>query len=313
MSRDPRISHPHPHKKGYRCEIKTAAGAWRHGPTRPTEQEAVEAAAAKLAELDAAGPVPVQDTAPAPAEAPAPAKDLEPEPEAHAAESGPTAIRIRGPYSHYGYEGFRCRLLVGSDQQWAPTAPTKALALKAAERMKVSLERQGSMLLRDAIEAHVESKRVAGARSSTLDGTRRALTCYFAGILDTPVGRLTPARAQQQYDQLRQLGGPRTGQPLAIATQQTYLGLAKTFARWLVAKAWIREDPTTKVRAVGKRRRGKPQLRADEICATRIRENVKLAESPAVGLDIFRHAPGSRGAYDYAALYDELLGAGLLQ
>ncbi len=54
-------------------------------------------------------------------------------------------------------------------------------------------------------------------------------------------------------------------------------------------------------------------LRADEICVTRIRENVKLAESPAVGLDIFRHAPGSRGAYDYAALYDELLGAGLLQ
>ncbi len=54
-------------------------------------------------------------------------------------------------------------------------------------------------------------------------------------------------------------------------------------------------------------------LRADEICATRIRENVKLAESPAVGLDVFRHAPGSRGAHEYAALYDELLGAGFLQ
>lgn len=53
-------------------------------------------------------------------------------------------------------------------------------------------------------------------------------------------------------------------------------------------------------------------LRADEICATRIRENVKLAESPAVELDIFRHAPGSRGAHDYAALYAELLGAGLV-
>jgi len=54
-------------------------------------------------------------------------------------------------------------------------------------------------------------------------------------------------------------------------------------------------------------------LRPDEICVTRIRENVKLAESPAVELDIFRHAPGSRGAHDYAALYEELLGAGLLQ
>jgi len=54
-------------------------------------------------------------------------------------------------------------------------------------------------------------------------------------------------------------------------------------------------------------------LRADEVCVTRIRENVKLAESPAVGLDIFRHAPDSRGARDYAGLYDELVGAGLLE
>ena len=54
-------------------------------------------------------------------------------------------------------------------------------------------------------------------------------------------------------------------------------------------------------------------LRADEVCVTRIRENVKLAESPAVGLDIFRHAPDSRGAHDYAALFEELVSAGFLE
>ena len=52
---------------------------------------------------------------------------------------------------------------------------------------------------------------------------------------------------------------------------------------------------------------------AGDVCATRIRENVKLAESPAVGLDIFRYAPTSRGAHDYAALAEELDGAGFLQ
>jgi hypothetical protein len=31
-----------------------------------------------------------------------------------------------------------------------------------------------------------------------------------------------------------------------------------------------------------------------------------------MGLDIFRHAPDSRGAHDYAALYEELLGAKVL-
>jgi len=53
-------------------------------------------------------------------------------------------------------------------------------------------------------------------------------------------------------------------------------------------------------------------FRPDEICVTRIRENVKLAESPAVGLDIFRAAPESRGAHDYASLADELVSTGFL-
>jgi len=53
-------------------------------------------------------------------------------------------------------------------------------------------------------------------------------------------------------------------------------------------------------------------FRPDEICATRIRESVKLAESPSMSLDVFRHAPGSHGARDYGALIDELVSAGFL-
>ncbi len=52
-------------------------------------------------------------------------------------------------------------------------------------------------------------------------------------------------------------------------------------------------------------------FRADEICATRIAENASLAESPVQRLDVFRHAPASRGASDYEALVDERMGAGL--
>src|SRR5258708_867732 len=49
-------------------------------------------------------------------------------------------------------------------------------------------------------------------------------------------------------------------------------------------------------------------FRPDEICSTRIAENVSLAESPARNLDVFRHAPQSRGARDYLALVAELVG-----
>jgi chromosome partitioning protein len=50
-----------------------------------------------------------------------------------------------------------------------------------------------------------------------------------------------------------------------------------------------------------------------EILATRISENVALAESPAVGKDVFAHAPESRGARDYDALTDELIATGFIE
>jgi chromosome partitioning protein len=43
-----------------------------------------------------------------------------------------------------------------------------------------------------------------------------------------------------------------------------------------------------------------------DVCETRIAESVSVAESPFGEMDVFAHAPGSRGATDYQALYDEL-------
>jgi chromosome partitioning protein len=50
-----------------------------------------------------------------------------------------------------------------------------------------------------------------------------------------------------------------------------------------------------------------------ELCETRIAENVAIAESPAVGKDVFGYAPDSRGAQDYARLLEELLSSGFLE
>ena len=44
----------------------------------------------------------------------------------------------------------------------------------------------------------------------------------------------------------------------------------------------------------------------NEVCETRIAESVSLAESPYSETDVFHHAPDSRGAQDYQALYEEL-------
>lgn len=51
----------------------------------------------------------------------------------------------------------------------------------------------------------------------------------------------------------------------------------------------------------------------DEICSTRISENVAVAESPASEKDVFSHAPDSRGAADYDALMRELVATGFIE
>lgn len=51
----------------------------------------------------------------------------------------------------------------------------------------------------------------------------------------------------------------------------------------------------------------------EDVCRTRIAENVSLAESPALNKTIFQHAPSSRGAHDYDALLAELLSDGIIE
>lgn len=51
----------------------------------------------------------------------------------------------------------------------------------------------------------------------------------------------------------------------------------------------------------------------EDLCDTRIAENVSLAESPEHGKSVFAFAPHSHGAKDYFALTAELLGKGFIQ
>jgi len=50
----------------------------------------------------------------------------------------------------------------------------------------------------------------------------------------------------------------------------------------------------------------------EELCETRISENVAIAESPDARQDVIQYAPNSRGALDYLALYHELVDAAYL-
>jgi integrase len=66
------------------------------------------------------------------------------------------------------------------------------------------------------------------------------------------------------YDSLRQRRGERTKRPLSVDSHRNILAEAKSFLRWCVGKKWLSRNPLEEVRGIGKRRRGKAQLRIDE-------------------------------------------------
>lgn len=167
-----------------------------------------------------------------------------------------------GPYAQDG--GWRYKIVSSGSKEWAPMARSQRQAMKLAEKAARIAASQGSITVMQAIEMHVEDKRDAGARQQTLEGTKTGLTAYFASMLDTPVGKLTARVCQKQYDRMRLEIIPSTGKVPAVSTHRVRLGQAKNFALWVLAKGWLREDPTAGVKGIGKKRRGKVQLSLDE-------------------------------------------------
>jgi chromosome partitioning protein len=78
--------------------------------------------------------------------------------------------------------------------------------------------------------------------------------------------------------------------------------------RYLLTRYDLRRKMSTAIDATMRE-----TFRPEEVAQTRIRENAKLAESPSIRLDIFRHAPSSRGAHDYEALAGELAAHGFVR
>jgi len=110
-----------------------------------------------------------------------------------------------------------------------------------------------------AVEHYLEHLAARGNRASSLARTRWALTTLHPegeALLDT----VTARRCGQWYHDV--------AARLASASQRGALAEAKTFGRWLVARAWLASSPWDRVvptgppRAVGKQRLTRDEARA---------------------------------------------------
>lgn len=114
----------------------------------------------------------------------------------------------------------------------------------------------GGRTVGDAMEAWLNHIR-EGVRERTLDTNR----CRMVGFLRLPDGDrqlhdLTPTYAKELY--AKRVAETKTD------THRNELALVKRAAEWWVTMEWLQDNPFAKVVPVGKRRKGKPQLRIDE-------------------------------------------------
>jgi integrase len=94
--------------------------------------------------------------------------------------------------------------------------------------------------------------------------TIRRLRSFFPD-LDSPVADLTEAQCSSYYQAYTQRR-KRNGESIAVDTHRNVLGHAKTFLGWCVLqRKWLSANPLENVKGIGRRRKGKAQLRIDEV------------------------------------------------
>jgi integrase/recombinase XerC len=160
--------------------------------------------------------------------------------------------RVYGPYR----QGRSWRVIVvRSDGE---TASKKFASQAEAERLADSLRGQTSdVTMRAAVEAYCTHLAQRGLKFATYDRAEdhlnRILRIEESGR--RPVTWV--ARRGHELYELAQVGA-------AVDSHRNALSAAKAWGKWCVKKGWLRSNPFADVEGVGRRRKGKPQLRINE-------------------------------------------------
>lgn len=107
-----------------------------------------------------------------------------------------------------------------------------------------------------AIDKYEAWQKARGLKPSSYETTRQRLDKFLADLATATVATITERRAKTLYE------GWVTRAP--VDTHRNMLAETKTFMNWCVAQGWVKRSPFASVKGVGKKRKGKPQLRFDE-------------------------------------------------
>ena len=196
-------------------------------------------------------------------------------------------IRILGPYRNR--DKWRVVFVEGRER--------KSLCLRSYEdalaviaKCKQEVERTRTQTIGVSLQdyrAYLLSMR--GTLPSTADHIYTSLASWLP--LSSLVHALTPVKAQSLYEELTQTIRPRTGRTLAAATHQYFLTCAKGWGKWACKQRLTHVNPFAEVAALGKKHRGKAQLRIDEAkqLADALQERAEAGDPDALALLLMLH------------------------
>lgn len=162
------------------------------------------------------------------------------------------ADRVHGPYQH----GKKWRVVLVRNDGKRRVVPFASRT--EAERFIADAQIDASgITIKAAVEAYVKSLIARGLKFATYDRAEdhlhRLLRVEVNG--GRPIGWIAK-RGEQLYELAQEKS--------AVDSHRNALAAGKAFGRWCAKRGWLRADPFADVEGVGRRRRGKPQLRVDE-------------------------------------------------
>ncbi len=161
--------------------------------------------------------------------------------------------RVLGPYRDRDW--WRVVHVKGDGTRTTSTRETQAAALQFRADLEAEIQEVSSRTVGDALDAFETHQRNKRLKPRTIAEALPRLARFFPDR-DLLLSSVTPARCRTQYTKLTAI--------MAVDTHRKALIEAKTFLKFCVGEGWLAKNPAGEVEGIGRRRKGKPQLRMDE-------------------------------------------------
>lgn len=176
---------------------------------------------------------------------------------------GKPSCRTRGPYQDR--DKWRLTFIEEGKKPWSEIYETRAAALAAQRAFHKRQADKSEFTVGNLMARYVEFQMRKGSKDDSVRTAATRLRMFFGytELMPLPVAAVTPDAARAAYDRYTRRLKPN-GEPIAVATHQEDLNIARCMYTWAVEEKLASSNPFLSVRPIGRKNRGKHQHTADE-------------------------------------------------